>query len=82
MDDGSTERLLVGNLLPRHIEGEEISHSGSLQKTPLRSRSPGPPRNELKPSQIQHMLGMWLLRLIIFEYMNTYSSGVTFAIDK
>lgn len=57
VDDGSTERLLVGSLLPRQQDGDETQNSGSLGRTPPRCRSPGPPRQELKPSQIQHMLG-------------------------
>lgn len=65
MDDGSTERLLVGNLLPRQTDGEEVSNSRTSTSgghTLPRCRSPGPPRPiELKPSQIQHMLGVTYL---------------------
>lgn len=57
VDDGSTERLLVGSLIPVQSEGEEINNTGSLGRTPPRCRSPGPPRQDLKPSQIQHLLG-------------------------
>lgn len=58
VDDGSTERLLVSNLLQRHMETEEVTQSGSLKHSTPRSRSPAPPRAELKPSQIQHLLGL------------------------
>lgn len=58
MDDGSTERLLVSTLLQKRLENEEIAQSGSLKHSTPRSRSPAPPRNDLKPSQIQHLLGM------------------------
>lgn len=60
VDDGSTERLLVGTLVSKKEEIEEsvVKSGGSLGRGLPRNRSPAPPqRTELKPSQIQHMLG-------------------------
>uniref|UniRef100_A0A1Y1MVA6 UDENN domain-containing protein n=1 Tax=Photinus pyralis TaxID=7054 RepID=A0A1Y1MVA6_PHOPY len=71
VDDGSTERLLVGNLLKKQIEGDEISgiKTGSSVHTLPRCRSPGPLRSiELKPSQIQHMLGDCVNRIVKWHY--------------
>ena len=57
VDDGSTERLLVGTPLQLKVE-EDVSNTDSLTKrSQIRNLSPGPPRTEMKPSQIQHMLG-------------------------
>lgn len=54
VDDGSTERLLVATLLPKQVDGEELVQ---MSQTPPRCRSPGLPRQELRSSDIQHMLG-------------------------
>lgn len=70
VDDGSTERLLVGTLLLQKVEGDEPSYTGSLSKrNNIRSQSPGPPRNEIKPSQIQHMLGNIIFDIIQKSYL-------------
>lgn len=55
IDDGSTERLLVGALVPKSIDSDELVESCS---TPPRCRSPSIPRG-ITPSHIelQHMLG-------------------------
>lgn len=64
VDDGSTERLLVGNVLPRQAANEEVPLSKNTTNTLPRCRSPAPPRSiDLKPSQIQHMLGKLTLNL-------------------
>lgn len=70
VDDGSTERLLVGNLLVRNDENEEISGPGVSSTPPPRCRSPsGPPqRLELKPTQIQHMLGDCVNNIVKWHY--------------
>ncbi|KAF5302317.1 hypothetical protein FQA39_LY10356 [Lamprigera yunnana] len=71
VDDGSTERLLVGSLMRKQVEGEEIStiKTGAGVHTLPRCRSPGPPRPiELKPSQIQHMLGDCVNRIVKWHY--------------
>lgn len=52
----------MGNLLPRSRERDDVTtlktENRSGGYTLPRCRSPGPPRPiELKPSQIQHMLG-------------------------
>lgn len=60
VDDGSTERLLVGTLVSNKEEIEEsvVKSGGSLGRALPRNRSPAPSqRSEMKPSQIQHMLG-------------------------
>lgn len=58
MDDGSTERLLVGELVPRHVDSEELAEAC---RTPPRCRSPSIPRrsadSRLAGSDIQQMLG-------------------------
>lgn len=59
VDDGSTERLLVGTLVSKKEDIDEsvLKSGGSLGRGLPRTKSPGPQRTELKPSQIQHMLG-------------------------
>ncbi|KAF4523620.1 hypothetical protein B566_EDAN010129 [Ephemera danica] len=58
MDDGSTERLLVGEMVPRHVDTEELAEAC---RTPPRCRSPSIPRrstdNRLSASDVQQMLG-------------------------
>lgn len=69
IDDGSTERLLIGELLPNSDPRSEIAETCS---TPPRCRSPSLPKenrkdNKLSIPEIQHMLGERLL----FIYWNT-----------
>lgn len=54
VDDGSTERLLVGQLVPRTVDNEELVETC---RTPPRARSPSLHRLEIRPTDIQHMLG-------------------------
>lgn len=61
IDDGSTERLLVGALVPRSIDSEELVESCS---TPPRCRSPSIPRRPiLSQVELQHMLGKLIIVL-------------------
>jgi hypothetical protein len=77
VDDGSTERLLVGSLMPTQVEGEELNQSGSMGRTPPRCRSPGPPRTELKQSQIQHMLGDCVNNIVKWHYRRNSERNTT-----
>ncbi|XP_059486887.1 DENN domain-containing protein 5B isoform X2 [Neocloeon triangulifer] len=58
MDDGSIERLLVGEMVPRHVDSDELIESCM---TPPRCRSPSIPRRSVDPklstSEMQQMLG-------------------------
>ncbi|XP_066992829.2 DENN domain-containing protein 5B [Anabrus simplex] len=69
IDDGSTERLLVGELVPQHIDSEELVESC---RTPPRCRSPSVPRrpSETRPSipDIQRMLGDAVNNIVKFYY--------------
>lgn len=62
----------MGNILPRQTEGEDTSTTRAKNSgvhTLPRCRSPGPPRPiELKPSQIQHMLGDCVNRIVKWHY--------------
>ncbi|XP_069674606.1 DENN domain-containing protein 5B isoform X2 [Periplaneta americana] len=59
IDDGSTERLLVGELVPRHVDSDELVET--CRTPPPRCRSPSVPRrpqdNRPSVAEIQHMLG-------------------------
>jgi len=58
IDDGSTERLLVGTLMSIKKDEEESRSTGSLGRSTPRTRSPAPsPRTEMKASELQYMLG-------------------------
>nr|CAD7395243.1 unnamed protein product [Timema cristinae] len=69
IDDDSTERLLVGELVPRHVDSEELVEAC---RTPPRCRSPSVPRrpSEIRPSvpEIQHMLGDAVNNIVKFYY--------------
>jgi DENN domain-containing protein 5 len=58
MDDGSIERLLVGEMVPRHVDSDELIESCM---TPPRCRSPSIPRRSVDPKistpDLQQMLG-------------------------
>lgn len=65
VDDGSTERLLVGQLVPRTIDSEELVQACC---TPPRSVSPSVHRPEIRPSDIQHMLGDCVNAIVKWHY--------------
>uniref|UniRef100_A0A1B0C827 DENN domain-containing protein 5B n=2 Tax=Lutzomyia longipalpis TaxID=7200 RepID=A0A1B0C827_LUTLO len=65
VDDGSTERLLVGQLVPRTVDNEELIEAC---RTPPRARSPSIHRPEVKPSEIQHMLGDVVNAIVKWHY--------------
>ncbi|CAH0560214.1 unnamed protein product [Brassicogethes aeneus] len=83
VDDDSTERLLVGSLSTKKEETQEpVVTSGSwgrnLGRSSPRSRSPGPPpRQELKPSQIQHMLGDCVNNIVKWHYRRSSERHTT-----
>ncbi|XP_043799696.1 DENN domain-containing protein 5A isoform X2 [Apis laboriosa] len=71
IDDGSTERLLVGALVPRNIE--ELVESCS---TPPRCRSPSIPRRPiLSQVELQHMLGESVNAIVKFHYRRECQDG-------
>ncbi|XP_044255618.1 DENN domain-containing protein 5B [Tribolium madens] len=76
VDDGSTERLLVGNLMALKVEGEETNQSMGQTSSP-RCRSPGPLRTELKQSQIQHMLGDCVNNIVKWHYRRNSERNTT-----
>lgn len=65
IDDGSAERLLVGQLVPRTIASDELVETC---KTPPRARSPSIHRPEIRPSDIQHMLGDCVNAIVKWHY--------------
>ncbi|KAJ6646254.1 DENN domain-containing protein 5A [Pseudolycoriella hygida] len=65
VDDGSTERLLVGQLVPRTVDSEDLVEAC---RTPPRARSPSIHRLEVKPSDIQHMLGDCVNAIVKWHY--------------
>ncbi|KAL3266985.1 hypothetical protein HHI36_011133 [Cryptolaemus montrouzieri] len=81
VDDGSTERLLVGTLLPPKsaCENNITSVYNKVNSTPPRSRSPVPtlPKTELKPSQIQHMLGDCINNIVKWQYRRSSERNTT-----
>ncbi|KAK9870276.1 hypothetical protein WA026_006363 [Henosepilachna vigintioctopunctata] len=81
VDDGSTERLLVGSLLPPKKEGEENNTcvNNRVNSTPPRSRSPAPPlpKTDLKPSHIQHMLGDCINNIVKWQYRRSSERNTT-----
>lgn len=65
VDDGSTERLLVGQLVPRTVDSEELVEAC---RTPPRARSPSVNRPEIRPTDIQHMLGDCVNAIVKWHY--------------
>lgn len=59
IDDDSTERLLVGELVPHNVDNEELMET--CRTPPPRCHSPSVPRRSqdtrLSVAEIQHMLG-------------------------
>ncbi|XP_025162444.1 DENN domain-containing protein 5B isoform X3 [Harpegnathos saltator] len=73
IDDGSTERLLVGALVPRSIDSEELVESCS---TPPRCRSPSIPRRPiLSQVELQHMLGEAVNSIVKYHYRRECQDG-------
>ncbi|CAK9823615.1 DENN domain-containing protein 5B [Anthophora retusa] len=73
IDDGSTERLLVGALVPRSIDSEELVETCS---TPPRCRSPSIPRRPiLTQMELQHMLGESVNAIVKFHYRRECQDG-------
>lgn len=70
VDDESIERLLIGELVPRIVESEGGSRENTLERfrTPPRNRSPSVTRIELKPAEIQHMLGNCVNAIVKWHY--------------
>lgn len=70
VDDDSTERLLVGALVPKNVDNEELVETCS---TPPRCRSPSIPRRPIiSPNELQQMLGTVLKIEITFEIGNHF----------
>lgn len=65
IDDGSIERLLVGQLVPRTVDNDELIEAC---KTPPRARSPSVHRPEVKPSEIQNMVGDCVNAIVKWHY--------------
>ncbi|XP_060828926.1 DENN domain-containing protein 5B isoform X3 [Bombus pascuorum] len=73
IDDGSTERLLVGALVPHNIDSEELVESCS---TPPRCRSPSIPRRPIVSQvELQHMLGESVNAIVKFHYRRECQDG-------
>ncbi|XP_015187506.1 PREDICTED: DENN domain-containing protein 5B isoform X4 [Polistes dominula] len=67
IDDGSTERLLVGALVSRSIDNEELVESCS---TPPRCRSPSIPRKPmLSLDELQYILGEAVNAIVKYHYI-------------
>ncbi|ENN76384.1 hypothetical protein YQE_07106, partial [Dendroctonus ponderosae] len=78
IDDGSTERLLVGTLMSLKKEDEETKQTGSLGRSTPRSRSPAPsPRPEMKPSELQYMLGDCVNNIVKWRYTRSSERHTT-----
>lgn len=69
VDDGSTERLLVGEIVPGDIDAEELMETC---RTPPRCCSPSVPRRPSQPKltvpEIQQMLGDAVNNIVKFYY--------------
>ncbi|XP_014216188.1 DENN domain-containing protein 5B isoform X2 [Copidosoma floridanum] len=67
IDDGSTERLLVGALVPKSIDNDELVETCS---TPPRCRSPSIPRSRpsLSTNELQQMLGEAVNAVVKYHY--------------
>lgn len=74
VDDGSTERLLVASLVPKHVDGDELAQ---ICRTPPRCRSPGVPKQELRTSDIQHMLGDCVNNIVKWHYKRAPEKNTT-----
>lgn len=65
IDDGATERLLVGQRVPITVDSDELVQ---VCQTPPRARSPSVHRPEMKPSEIQHLLGDCVNVIVKWHY--------------
>lgn len=66
VDDSSIERLLVGELVPRSVDSEELIETC---RTPPRARSPSIHRPEVyRPSDIQSQLGDCVNAIVKWHY--------------
>ncbi|CAD7081131.1 unnamed protein product [Hermetia illucens] len=65
IDDGATERLLVGQRVPLTVDSDELVQ---VCQTPPRARSPSVHRPEMKPSEIQHLLGDCVNVIVKWHY--------------
>lgn len=69
IDDGSTERLLVGEMVPRDHDTEELMETC---RTPPRCRSPSVPRRPSEPKltvpEIQQLLGDAVNNIVKYYY--------------
>uniref|UniRef100_A0A336KT57 CSON010862 protein n=1 Tax=Culicoides sonorensis TaxID=179676 RepID=A0A336KT57_CULSO len=72
IDDESIERLLIAEIVPRIVEGEN-SRENTLERlrTPPRTRSPSITRIEYKPAEIQHALGNCVNAIVKWHYKPT-----------
>jgi hypothetical protein len=65
IDDGSIERLLIGQLVPRTVDSEELVEAC---RTPPRTRSPSVHRPEIRPQDIQHLVGDCVNAIVKWHY--------------
>ncbi|XP_022243870.1 LOW QUALITY PROTEIN: DENN domain-containing protein 5B-like [Limulus polyphemus] len=76
VDDGSTERLLVGELVPADIDNEELAETC---RTPPRCRSPSVPRRSSEPKltvpEIQQILGDAVNNIVKYFYKSDKERG-------
>ncbi|KAJ8944377.1 hypothetical protein NQ318_017696 [Aromia moschata] len=75
----SLVRQRLGTLFSKKEEVEEsVKSCGSLGRSTPRARSPAPPgRPELKPSQIQHMLGDCVNKIVKWHYRRSSERHTT-----
>ncbi|XP_054716974.1 DENN domain-containing protein 5A-like [Uloborus diversus] len=76
VDDGSTERLLVGEMVPRDHDTDELMETC---RTPPRCRSPSVPRRPSEPKltvpEIQQMLGDAVNNIVKYYYKSEKERG-------
>ncbi|XP_044007841.1 DENN domain-containing protein 5B isoform X3 [Aphidius gifuensis] len=74
IDDGSTERLLVGTIVPKTIHSDELVETCS---TPPRCRSPSIPRKttNLTIDELQNMLRESVNAIVKFHYRKEPTDG-------
>ncbi|XP_014234902.1 DENN domain-containing protein 5B isoform X2 [Trichogramma pretiosum] len=73
IDDGSTERLLVGAIVPKSIDNDELVETCS---TPPRCRSPSIPRRpSISHLELQQMLGEAVNAIVKYHYRKELQEG-------